>query len=146
MISLNAVTPPENIAFVANFIRLLADPAAAKKRIAEYRAAASELRAANEQLRERQSAFVREQAVHNASLAAATDAHKKNIALAQKQFDQSRLQTENALAAREKRLADAEAQAARDAAENLKMRQDLEHRLSLRRRLRPDRSASQKEK
>ncbi len=145
MISLNAVTPSENIAFVADFIRLLADPAAAEKRIAEW-AAASELRAANEQLRERQSAFVREQAVHNASLAAATDAHKKTIALAQKQFDQSSLQTENALAAREKRLADAEAQAARDAAENLKMRQDLEHRLSLRRRLRPDRSASQKEK
>ncbi len=131
MISLNAVTPPENVQFLADFIRLMADPVAAERRIADYRQAAMELRAANEQLRERQSAFGREEAVHRASLAALADAHEKNIALAQRQFDQSRLQIENALAAREKRVAEMEEQAKRDAAENLRIRQDVEHRLSL---------------
>ena len=125
----NDAAEPANVRLLADLVALLADGKKASARIADYQAAANELRAESERLQATQKGFAPAEAEHRETLAKASAEHEKAIAKAQQKFDQERLKAENGLAAREKRVADLETKAAEAAAETDKLRADLQRRL-----------------
>ncbi len=131
MISLNAMAPPTVEAAVFDLIHLLRDAQAAAARIREYREAAAELRNMVEQMRKTQAGFDRAEAQFKSDMQAERASCDLALRDARQKFDAERITQENALQARAARLTELEAKVAADAAENTRIRQSLEHRLSL---------------
>ena len=130
MISLNQMPTAEDTESVRDLIRLLSDPAAAAARIAEYLTAANELRAASAKLQSTQKGFAVAESAHLEALAKTTADQEAALKKERRRFDQERLQVENGLAAREKRVAELEAAAIAAAAANEATRAELERRLA----------------
>jgi hypothetical protein len=136
MINLNTAIPPVDLELKAaenlfNLIALLVDPAATKERVERYigvetaaREALAALAAAETLARERLANI-------EAKIAAERAEHDAALRDSQQKFDARRLQQENALAAREARLAERESQVAADADANAALAADLERRIGL---------------
>jgi hypothetical protein len=131
MIGLNNISAPQDVATLADLVELLAHPERAAAVIAEFQAAANDLRAQREQMQAMQKEFGAEQTAHTAQLKTERAAHDAALTQAQSTFDQNCLSREVSLSAREKRLSEAETKLAADQAALLDGRQALARRLQL---------------
>ena len=130
MISLNNIAQPQDVQTLADLVALMAEPKKSAALIADFQKESARFREAVEAMAATQRGFTAAEAEHQQALAKATADHEAALKKARQRFDQERLQVENGLAAREKRVADLETKAAEAAAANEATRGELERRLA----------------
>jgi hypothetical protein len=133
MITLQPPIPsaPASLETLSNMLILLADPVAAKNRVAEMTAATAELQKAVADQKASIAAFTIAESDHRATLKQqATDAAEK-LAAAQAKFDDECKRRSDELAAREANAAELQKAAADDAKAAAALRSDYDRRLKI---------------
>jgi hypothetical protein len=130
---MGSTAPPsaESLKPLFDLISLFVDLDATKERIGEFIAAEERARTLTESAEAAQAALAAAETSSRDKLEAARTEHEAAIRDAQQKFDQERLTAENALLAREKRQAEAEAKLQVDADAVAALKEDLERRLTL---------------
>jgi hypothetical protein len=133
MMGLNVLPPPapETLQGLYDLLTLLRDPDVARGRVDELKDAVDQLRASTADARAQQDALSAAQVAHEKTLAQKTADHDAKLQAAQAKFDAERLRAENALTAREARLAEMEARVKADGEANASLKADLQRRLTL---------------
>jgi hypothetical protein len=121
----------ENLAALRDLISLLSDPKTAAARIAEFAAAADELRKQTADARTAQAELANAETAHAQALEKTAAEAAAKLAHAQATFDRQCTQRENALAAREQRTKGMESKLAAELADAAAVKADLSRRLTL---------------
>jgi hypothetical protein len=122
---------PATLATLTDMLQLLADPVAAKNRIAEMQAATAELQRATTESRSQQASFAVAQADHRSTLdQQGADAAAK-MAADQAAFDAECSHRKQLLDDREARLTELQSEATADAKAAAAARADFERRLKI---------------
>jgi len=134
MFNLAPATPPGDLPVtlqtLSDLVSLLADPAAAKQRVADMQAATTALRQAIDEQKTQTAAFAVAQAEYQETLDRATAEQAERLAAAQSEFDTECARRKSELDSRADQLSQLQARAQADAEAAETMRADLEKRLA----------------
>ena len=121
---------PQTLGTLSDLITLLADPAAAKERVAEMQKASAEFREAIEASKAERAAFALAETAHQEALDKSATEHAAMLAANQTDFDTACAKTKSELDSRADELAQLQAKAREDAEAAAAIRADLETRIA----------------